>query len=194
MITIIDYGDQCTHAVADAIKNITSDFVVSKFESDICDADKLIFPGSGSAADAIRKIHLLNLFSVLRIIKKPILGIGLGMQLMADFTTEGNVSCLGLLPGKAIKFDDDKDESSHKGMHKIYINKKSLLFNGIDADSEFYFNNFYYLPENEYTTSVCKNAVVFCSSMENNSCFAVQFHPEKSGDAGMQLLKNFIEA
>ncbi len=193
MITIIDYGDECTQSVADALKNITSDIIVSRFESDICNADKLIFPGSGSAADAIRKIHLLNLFSVLRIIKKPILGIGLGMQLMADFTTEGNVSCLGLLPGKAIKFDDNKDVS-HKGMHTISINKQSILFNGIDVESKFYFNNSYYLQENEFTTSVCKNKIVFCSSMENKSCFAVQFHPEKSGEAGMKVLKNFVEA
>lgn len=193
MITIIDYGDECTKSVADALKKITNDFVISRLESDICNADKLIFPGSGSAADAIKKIHLLNLFSVLRIIKKPILGIGLGMQLMADFTTEGNVSCLGLLPGKAVKFDDN-NISSHKGMHKVIINKHSVLFNGIANESEFYFNNSYYLPENELTTSVCKNTVLFSSSMENKSCYAVQFHPERSGEAGMQLLKNFVEA
>ncbi len=193
MITIIDYGDECTKSVADALKKITNDFVISRLESDICNADKLIFPGSGSAADAIKKIHLLNLFSVLRIIKKPILGIGLGMQLMADFTTEGNVSCLGLLPGKAVKFDED-EIPLHKGMHKIIINKQSVLFNGIANEPEFYFNNSYYLPENELTTSVCKNTVVFSSSMENKSCYAVQFHPERSGEAGMRLLKNFVEA
>lgn len=193
MITIIDYGDECTKSVADALKKITNDLVVSRFESDICNADKLIFPGSGSAADAIKKIHLLNLFSVLRIIKKPILGIGLGMQLMADYTTEGNVACLGLLPGKALEFSDD-EKALHKGMHKININKQSILFNGIDTNSEFYFNNSYYLPENEFTTSVCKNKIVFCSSMENKFCYAVQFHPEKSGEAGMQILKNFVEA
>lgn len=193
MLTIIDYGDPSVSEVVSSLKQITDDFIVTNNEFDICRSDKVIFPGSGSAAVALKKIHLLNLFSVLRIIKKPMLGIGLGMQIMADYSTEGNVSCLGIFPGTAVKFSEDSSELSHKGFHKINIFGGSVLFNGIKNNTEFYFNNSYYLPQNDFTTSVCKNDIEFCSSMENEFCFGVQFHPEKSGVAGLTLLKNFIE-
>jgi glutamine amidotransferase len=141
----------------------------------------------------MKKIQLLNLYSVLRVVRKPMLGIGLGMQLMADYSTEGNFACLGFFPGTAIKFDHDVKKSSYKGMHKIEFCRHSLLFDGIDMNSEFYFNNDYYLPKSEFSTSICKNTVSFCSSIENENAYGVQFHPEMSGDAGLKLLKNFIE-
>ena len=149
MLTIIDYGDDCINEVAASIKKITDDFVVSRNEVDICSSDKIIFAGCGSAPAVMKKIQLLNLYSVLRVIKKPLLGIGLGMQLMADYSTEGNFSCLGFFPGTAVKFDETIDESDYKGMHKVSFCKHSVLFEGIDVNSEFYFNNSYYLPKNE---------------------------------------------
>lgn len=193
MLAIIDYNDPSVTEVVSSVKKITDDYLVTNNEFDICRSDKVIFPGSGSASVAMKKIHLLNLFSVLRIIKKPMLGIGLGMQIMADYSTEGNVSCLGIFPGTAVKFNEENPESSHKGFHNINIFGGSPLFNGIKNDTKFYFNNSYYLPQNDFTTSVCKNDITFCSSMENDMCFGVQFHPEKSGEAGLILLKNFIE-
>lgn len=193
MVTIIDYGDTCTSKVVESIKNITDDFIVSRNEVEICRSDEIIFAGCGSAAEAMKKIHLLNLFSVLRIVKKPMLGIGLGMQLMADYSTEGNISCLGFFSGTAIKYDDSINESAYKGMHKISFYKHSILFDGIDVNSEFYFNNSYYLPKNEDSTSLSKNNVDVCTSIENENAYGVQFHPEMSGEAGLKLLKNFIE-
>lgn len=193
MLTVIDFGDPSVPEVVASLKQITDNLVVSNNELDICNSDKVVFPGSGSAKDAIRKIHLLNLFSVMRIIKKPMLGIGLGMQIMADYTTEGNVSCLGIFPGTAIKFGEEGKEISNKGYHRVSICKESILFKGIKDQSEFYFNNSYYLPQGELTTSMCKNGFEYSASMENNFCYAVQFHPEKSGEAGRMLLKNFLD-
>ncbi|MEO8232654.1 MAG: imidazole glycerol phosphate synthase subunit HisH [Ignavibacteriota bacterium] len=193
MVTIIDYGDVCISKVAESIKNITYDFIISRNEVDICRSDKIIFAGCGSASEAMKKIHLLNLFSILRIIKKPILGVGLGMQLMADYSTEGNFSCLGFFPGTAIKYDNSIDESAYKGMHKISFCKQSILFDGIDVNSEFYFNNSYYLPKNEDCTSLSKNNINVCTSIENENAYGLQFHPEMSGESGLKLLKNFIE-
>jgi glutamine amidotransferase len=193
MIAIVDYGDVCTSEVAASIKEITDEFIVSSNEVDICRSDKIIFAGCGSASTAMRKIHLLNLFSVLRIVKKPMLGIGLGMQLMADYSTEGNISCLGIFPGTAVKFNDKMDESEYKGLHKIKFFESSALFNGMEDNTEFYFNNSYYLPKNDLTTSTCQKNFSFCSSMENENSFGVQFHPERSGETGLKLLKNFIE-
>jgi glutamine amidotransferase len=193
MITIVDYGDVCIDKVAAAIKKITDDFRVSRKELDICSSEKIIFAGCGNAPAVMRKIQLLNLYSVLRIVKKPMLGIGLGMQLMADYSTEGNFSCLGFFPGTAIKFDGSIDESSIKGMHPVSFCKQSALFEGIEDKTEFFFNNSYYLPKSDLSTSTCKNEIKFCSSIENENSYGVQFHPEMSGDIGLKLLKNFIE-
>jgi len=193
MVTIVDYGDVCINEVAASIGKITNDYKVSRKELDICGADKIIFAGCGSAPAVMRKIQMLNLYSVLRVVKKPILGIGLGMQLMADYSTEGNFSCLGFFSGTAIKIDDAINETAYKGMHKLNICRQSTLFDGIDANAEFFFNNSYYLPKSGLSTSTCQGLINFCSSIENENAYGVQFHPEMSGEAGLKLLRNFIE-
>jgi len=193
MITIVDYGDACINEVAASLKKITEDFKISRNELDICESDKIILAGCGSAPSVMKKIQLLNLYSVLRVVKKPMLGIGLGMQLMADYSTEGNFSCLGFFPGTAIKFDEAIEESSYKGMHKISCCKQSILFEGIDDNAEFFFNNSYYLPKSDLSTSTCQSMIEFCTSIENENSYGVQFHPEMSGEAGLKLIKNFIE-
>ncbi len=193
MITIVDYGDVCINEVAASISKITNAYKVSRNELDICGADKIIFAGCGNAPAVMRKIQMLNLYSILRVVRKPILGIGLGMQLMADYSTEGNFSCLGFFPGTAIKFEGDVEGSLFKGYHKVSLCKQSVLFEGIEENAEFFFNNSYYIPKSDLSTSTCNNTIRFCSSIENENAYAVQFHPEMSGDAGLKLLRNFIE-
>ena len=193
MITIVDYGDVCINEVAASISKITNAYKVSRNELDICGADKIIFAGCGNAPAVMRKIQMLNLYSILRVVRKPMLGIGLGMQLMADYSTEGNFSCLGFFPGTAIKFEGDVESSLFKGYHKVSLCKQSVLFEGIEENAEFFFNNSYYLPKSDLSTSTCNNTIRFCSSIENENAYAVQFHPEMSGDAGLKLLRNFIE-
>ena len=192
MVTIVDYEDSNAAELGDCIKKLTEDFVVSKNEIDICRANKIIYPGKGTAKHAMKRIHLLNLFSVMRIIRKPILGIGLGMQLMADYSLEGNISCLGIFPGTAQKFNNGKMDPENEGMHVVSFKKESKLFAGIKDNEKFYFNHTYYLPLSEFTTSTSKHNINFSASIEKNDSFGVQFHPEKSGDAGLKLLDNFI--
>ena len=193
MITIVDYGDACINEVAASVKKITEDFKVSRNELDICESDKIILAGCGSAPSVMKKIQLLNLYSVLRVVKKPMLGIGLGMQLMADYSTEGNFSCLGFFPGTAVKFEGGTERSLFKGNHKVDRCKQSVLFEGIEESAEFFFNNSYYLAKSDLSTTTCSNTITFCSSLENENAYGVQFHPEMSGEAGLKLLKNFIE-
>lgn len=191
MLIIVDYGDECTKIVASSIKNLTNDFVISRNEMDICRSDRIIFPGSGSPSAVMKKIHLLNLYSTLRIVRKPMLGIGLGMQLMADYSTEEGVfPCLGIFPGTSVKFENNVNNN---GFYKVDLCKESALFEGIEDKTEFYFKNSYYLPKSELSTSVCKKEVEFCSSLEKENFYAVQFHPELSGEQGLRLLKNFLE-
>ena len=193
MITIVNYENSNSQEVAEFLKQLTEDYIIADNEIDICRADKIIFPGKGDAVSAMKKLHLLNLFTVLRIIKKPMMGIGLGMQLMADYSMEGNISCLGIFPGTAVKFENGATETINEGMHPVKLYKESVLFSGIEQEAKFYFNHSYFLPLSQLTTSTSKNKTEFTSSIEKNSSFGVQFHPERSGEAGLKLLKNFIE-
>lgn len=194
MIALIDYGSGNVASVANALTELKEEFKISNNEVEICRADKIIFPGVGEASFAIRQLHMLNMFSVLRMVKKPILGICLGMQLMADHSTEGNAACLGIFPVSVEKFDPSKSKVPHMGWNDIKIKSPGKLFTEIKDGERFYFANSYYIPVNEYTTAVTdNNGFLFTAAMEKGNYYGVQFHPEKSGDAGLKLLKNFIE-
>ena len=194
MIALIDYGSGNVASVANALTELKQDFKITSNEVEICKANKIIFPGVGEASFAIRQLHMLNLFSALRMIKKPMLGICLGLQLMADHSTEGNVACLGIFPVNVEKFDPSKTKVPHMGWNDINIEYASKLFSGIESGEKFYFANSYYIPLNGCTTAVTDNSgTLFSSAMEKENFYGVQFHPEKSGDAGLKLLKNFIE-
>lgn len=193
MIALIDYGAGNVASVSNVLTALNQKFIITRSEGEIIGSDKVIFPGVGEASYAVRQLHLTNLFTVLRICKKPILGICLGMQLMAECSKEGNIKCLGIFPGAAEKFDPGKTKVPHMGWNDINIKKESKIFNGIKKGERFYFAHSYFLPVNELTTSTCNNSVDFSASMEKGTFYGVQFHPEKSGDAGMEIIKNFIE-
>ena len=122
------------------------------------------------------------------------LGVCLGMQLMADISTEGGkIPCLGVFPVIAEKFSQEKMKVPFTGWSEIEIIKNSKLLTGISNREKFYFGNSYYLPVDEFTTSVSENRVKFSATIEKDNYYAVQFYPEKSGKAGLKILKNFIE-
>ncbi len=193
MIAIIEYGAGNTASVANALNRLEKKFLITNQETEILKSDKIIFPGVGEASFAIRQLHKNNLINVLRLVKKPLLGICLGMQLLAEFSKEGNVACLGLISGTAEKFDQSKVTVPHMGWNEIKIIKQSNLFNGINSGEYFYFANSFYLPVNEFTTSSANHEVDFSASIEKENFYGVQFHPEKSGEAGLKLLQNFTE-
>jgi glutamine amidotransferase len=198
MIALIDYGAGNVASVANALEQLNQKYKITKNETEILNADKVIFPGVGEASFAVKQLHKLNLFSVLRMEKKPLLGICLGLQLMADFSTEGNVTCLGIFPVTAKIFDNGKTKVPHMGWNDLEFKQtdngnKSKLFEGIEDGERFYFAHSYYLPENQYSTSFSDNGIKFSASMEKDNFYGVQFHPEKSADAGLKLLKNFID-
>ena len=194
MIALVDYGNEKVDELAEALKSIDADFRVTRSEIEIISSEKVIFPGYGEASTAIRKLHLTNLYSVLRLCKKPMLGICLGMQLMADISTEGGkIPCLGVFPVTAEKFSDEKMKVPFTGWSEIEIIKESKLLTGIKNKEKFFFGNSFFLPVNEYTTSVSENLVKFSATIEKENYYAVQFYPEKSGETGLKILKNFIE-
>ncbi|MCX7875533.1 MAG: imidazole glycerol phosphate synthase subunit HisH [Melioribacteraceae bacterium] len=193
MIAIIDYGAGNTKSVTNVLEELKVEFIVTSRETDINKSEKIIFPGVGEASFAIRKLHLTNLFTLLRITKKPLLGICLGMQLLSDKTEEGNTNCLSVIPTVCKKFEDEKNKVPQMGWNKVKIIKKNILFDEINDESFFYYANSYYMPINEFTIATSVYGNEFSAAIQKNNFYGVQFHPEKSGEAGIKLLKNFIE-
>ncbi|MGE5401868.1 MAG: imidazole glycerol phosphate synthase subunit HisH [Ignavibacteriales bacterium] len=193
MIALIDYGAGNTASVANALNELGHEYLLTNKEIEICRADKVIFPGVGEASFAIKQLHRYNLINLLRIVKRPMLGICLGMQLMCEYSTEGNVACLGIIPGTVEKFDSSLVNVPHMGWNEVIQKKESRLFRDIKDGEFFYFANSYYLPVNEFSTSTAHHGIDFTASLEKDNYYGIQFHPEKSGEAGLKLLNNFLE-
>jgi imidazole glycerol-phosphate synthase subunit HisH len=193
MLTIIDYNLGSVDQVANAFTELGIKFKITKNENDIIGSDKIVLAGTEEALPAIKKLHLLNLFTVLRIIKKPVLGIGLGMQLLSDFSREGDVACLGKFAGTVEKFSNIISKVPFSGNYKLSIARNSLIFKDIDETATFCFRNSFYLPINDYTTASAINGISFSATIEKDNFYGVQFHPEESGKDGLTLLRNFAE-
>lgn len=193
MIALIDSGAGNVASVANVLKDLNTEYILTKREIDICNADKIIFPGVGEASFAVRQLHILNLFNLLRIVKKPMLGICLGMQLMCEKLVEGNSAGLGIFPVSTEIFSKDKVKVPHMGWNKVEIIENQKLFDGINNNEYYYYANSFYVPINEYTIAKSIHGSDFSASIKKDNYYGVQFHPEKSGAAGIKLLKNFIE-
>lgn len=192
MTAIIDYGAGNTASVANALDSLNELYIITNNEFEILRADRAILPGVGEASYAIKQLHKFNLYSALRMYRRPLLGICLGAQLLLDFSKEGNASCLGIIPGSTELFNDPNFETPHMGWNKIEFIKGSPLFNDMKKNEYFYFANSYYIPVSKYASSVSEHGIKFAASIEKNNFYGVQFHPEKSGTKGLQLINNFL--
>lgn len=157
-------------------------------------ADGVLFPGVGSAEYAMHELKKHGLISVLQNYRKPLLGICLGMQLLYESSEEGDVVCLGVLPGTVRKFSTGGGLLvPQMGWNNLIPLQDSALFCEVDTGKDVYFVHSYYAPVNSATLASCEYGVEFAAMAQRNNFYAMQFHPEKSGSLGEQLLKNFIE-
>jgi glutamine amidotransferase len=198
-VVILDYGMGNIRSIIGALKYIGLDnIVVSNSIHNIKSADKLVLPGVGSFSAAMQSIKEMNIDECLKnevlIKKKPILGICLGMQLMANSSEEGGLNKgLGIVDSYIQKFNDVGIKIPHVGFNQVNFNKGSRLFAEIDNFSDFYFSHSFKMSENrKMIQSVCKYGEEFVSSYENENIAGVQFHPELSKQNGLRLLSNFI--
>ncbi len=193
MTAIIDYGAGNIQSVINALEELNVKFIVTNNAKEINESKKIIFPGVGEASSAMNNIRSHGLFEVIKNCKKPFLGICLGMQLLCDYSEEGNVECLGIIPAVSKKFNSAKVKVPHMGWNKVSFNKGSKLFEEIENGSSFYFANSFYVPGNKFSSALCNYDIDFSAAVQKENFYGVQFHPEKSGEAGIKLLKNFIE-
>ena len=190
-IAIIDYGAGNTQSVKNALLRLNCKVLITSDAAVIRQADKVIFPGVGHAARALISLKATGLDALIPQLKQPVLGICLGMQLMCKHCEEGDSKGLEIFEGNVIKFDNQL-KVPQIGWNQI-SNLKSELFNDIDENEFMYLVHSYFAPLNTDTIATSTYGLKYASAMKKNNFYGVQFHPEKSGKVGAQLLKNFLE-
>ena len=190
-IVIIDYGAGNVKSVQFALERLGYEAVCTNNAEEIKSADKVIFPGVGEAQSAMKEIVKFGLEKVIPNLKQPVLGICLGMQLMCDYSEENETECLGIFPVRVEKFEVDY-KVPHIGWNQI-TGLQSDLFNRVAENSYMYYVHSYYVPESEYTIASTDYGISYAGAIKRDNFYACQFHPEKSGELGEQILKNFIK-
>lgn len=196
MIAIVDYDAGNTCSVMNALRKLNVDFVLTESADELLRADKVILPGVGHAMAAMEALNRKDLVHTLKSIRNPFLGICLGMQLMCQDSEEGPVQCLGLIPATVKKFEttgaDDGFKIPHMGWNTV-ATKPDSLFEDMN-DPYMYFVHSYYVPSGDYCIGDAHYGIDFAAAIRKDNFAGVQFHPEKSSQAGSQLLKNFLES
>ena len=200
MIAIIDYDAGNLKSVEKALVSLGEDCIVTRDAETILGADKVILPGVGAFGDAMEKLHRFGLVEVIRKVAAagtPFLGICLGLQLLFRSSDESpGVEGIGLLDGEIVSIPPKEGyKIPHMGWNSIEIKEGAGLFRGIENQSYVYFVHAYYLKADhpEDVAATTDYIVPIHASVEHGNVFACQFHPEKSGDVGLQILRNFCD-
>ncbi|MGF7452769.1 imidazole glycerol phosphate synthase subunit HisH [Pasteurella bettyae] len=192
-LTIIDTGCANLSSVKFAFDRLGIQAEISRDLGKIQSADKLLLPGVGTAIAAMKNLQDRQLIETIQNATQPMLGICLGMQLMTEFSSEGNVETLNLMSGKTDLLPNTGLPLPHMGWNKVNYAKDHPLFHGIEQGSHFYFVHSYAVLPNENTIASCNYGVDFSAAIASKNFYGVQFHPERSGAAGAKLLRNFVE-
>ena len=193
MTGIVDYGAGNIRSVSNALNRLGAEHFISTNITELRQADKLILPGVGEARMAMESLDRVGLIGWLKEVRVPFLGICLGMQLLFEESAERRTNCLGIVAGNVVPFDASRHKVPHMGWNQVQHRSGHVLFAGIRENEHFYFVHSYYAPISSSTIGTTEYSVAFSSAVQRDNYFGVQFHPEKSGYAGLQLLKNFIE-
>jgi len=193
-VVILDTGCANLNSVKSAILRHGYEPLVSRDPDVVLRADKLFLPGVGTAQAAMDQIHERELVELIKACTQPVLGICLGMQLLCRRSEENNgVDLLGIIEEDVPKIPDLGLPLPHMGWNRVYPKAGNRLFNGIEDGSWFYFVHSYAMPVNAFTIAQCQYGEAFTAAVQKDNFYGVQFHPERSGAAGAQLLKNFLE-
>jgi len=193
-IAIIDSGGANIASLLFAMQRLGYDASLTTDADVIGSADRVVLPGVGAAADAMQRLRDNGLVDLIRGLQQPVLGICLGMQLLADASEEEDVDCLGIIPGVAGRLQvRDGFPVPNMGWCPVTRLTEAPVLEGIDDGSYFYFVHSYALPPSEYTIATARHADAFSAVVSRDNFIAAQFHPERSSADGARLLRNFLE-
>lgn len=190
-VVIIKYNAGNIGSVEFALQRLGVEYELSDDHEQIRKADKVIFPGVGEASSTMKYLHETGLDSLIPSLTQPVLGICLGMQLMCAWSAEGDVNGLGIFPERVLKFDIS-EKVPHMGWNSIQF-EENAFFRNIQQGAWFYFVHSYYVEKGPSCQASSYHGHEFAACLKKNNFYATQFHPEKSGTSGEQILKNFIE-
>lgn len=190
MIAIIQYNAGNTASVQNAVTRLGFESCITADIKTIEKAEKVIFPGVGHALSAMKYLNKHQLTEVIKNLQQPVLGVCLGMQLMCNYLEEGNLNGLGIFNADVLRFPP-KDIVPHMGWNAL-THLKGKLFDTIAESTDVYFVHSYFVEQIPETTAVCDYIVPFSAALQKDNFYAMQFHPEKSADAGHQILQNFL--
>lgn len=197
---IINTGCANIASVKFALQRLGTEVLVTDDLQQIAVAEKVILPGVGAANAAMHSIRQKNLQSTIQQLAQPVLGVCLGMQLMVegsqekDFNNKGqDTPCLGLLPGQVKRMQVGDLRLPHMGWNTVTPSDNTSIFKGIGAGTYFYFVHSFAIDVYEHTLATCEYGLPFTAALHKDNFFGVQFHPERSGEAGATLLENFLD-
>lgn len=206
-IAVVDYGMGNLRSVSKALEHVApgKTVLVTSDPEQIAEAGRVVFPGQGAMPDCMRELEARGLRQPVidAAADKPFLGICIGLQLLFDHSEEGDASGLGILPGNVIRFavKDMHDDAGaklkvpHMGWNHVYRTQQHALWQGIEDGARFYYvHSYYVVPQDpSVTAAYTEYPARFTCAVARDNIFAVQFHPEKSHQAGLQLLSNFVQ-
>lgn len=192
MIAVVDYKMGNLRSVCNALARLGAQYTVTSSAEDVKAADKVLLPGVGNAAEAMKNLREEGLVDVIKGLRKPVLGICIGMQVLCRYSEEGDTPCIGLFDTDVKKFQADAQlKVPHMGWNAI-SNLDSKLFKGIPENSFVYFVHSYRPGLCTDTIATTNYGSLFSSALKYENFYGTQFHPEKSGDTGEAILKNFL--
>ncbi|MBL4635100.1 MAG: imidazole glycerol phosphate synthase subunit HisH [Kofleriaceae bacterium] len=194
MIIIVDTGGANLGSIQFCLQRLGTAATLSADPVLIAGAEKVLLPGVGAAADSMKRLEQAELIPVLRGLTCPVLGICLGMQLLFESSEEGDVACLGLLPGRVRKLQPEPGiRVPHIGWNQLALARNSSLMNGVNGSDYFYFVHSFAAPCTEHTVATTVNGGEFASVVQRDNFFGAQFHPERSSASGNRFIRNFLE-
>lgn len=192
MIAIIDYKMGNLRSVENALHRLGAEFVVTADLAVIRSADRVLLPGVGNAAEAMNNLREARLVEVINDLRRPVLGICVGMQVMCQHSEEGDAECLGIFDTKVRRFPASATEKvPHMGWNSIH-NLDSKLLRNLKGGAHVYYVHSYYPELCQDTIATTQHGLMFSAALKYENFYGTQFHPEKSGDVGKQILKNFL--
>ena len=193
MIAIVDYKMGNLRSVENVLRRLGAEFCVTSDADVIRSADKVLLPGVGNAAEAMENLRAAGLVDVIRSLRRPVLGICVGMQVMCRHSEEGDVDCLNIFDARVTRFTPSADlKVPHMGWNTIG-NLETKLFKGLDGGSYVYFVHSYYPELCPDTIATSTHGLMFSAALKYENFYGTQFHPEKSGDIGERLIENFLK-
>ncbi|GAB2940809.1 imidazole glycerol phosphate synthase subunit HisH [Hafnia psychrotolerans] len=193
-VVILDTGCANLSSVKYAVQRLGFEPTVSRVPEIVLQADKLFLPGVGTARAAMEQLEQRELIALIKACTQPVLGICLGMQLLGSGSDEnGGIKTLGIIDQPVQRMQDRGLPLPHMGWNQVIANAGNHLFRGIDENAYFYFVHGFAMPVCENTIAQTLYGEPFSAAIQKDNFFGVQFHPERSGAAGAQLLKNFLE-